>query len=298
MRFLTFRLSLPNGVIKGARYALSTVQVFLVKEISTRLVHSACSRLWVVLLFFTCILLHNYIKCKGWPFIKRYPSYVHTKLCAFFKDLNRCWDAFFFWLYACIHACCQVAFLSYLVITSLLWRNFALTSVTQPFIASVLYFAMLHLKLLNFALRSPRLGQRLICWRICLVCDLLYSNIGLLEWVTFETSTSQFLNWIRYSSSTRFLLSYKCWFVYALRQILVLSSYLLVLLTDLVCQICVTCLRSDLHQRNEFSRLVEPFDSYFCCKGFFSILYDGNRCFRCIRGWRPMDGITHLFRHL
>ena len=29
MRFLTFRLSLPNGVMKGFRYALSTVQVFL-----------------------------------------------------------------------------------------------------------------------------------------------------------------------------------------------------------------------------------------------------------------------------
>ena len=45
---------------------------------------------------FTCILLHNIIKCKGWPFTLRYPSYVHTKLCAFFEDLNCCWDAFSF----------------------------------------------------------------------------------------------------------------------------------------------------------------------------------------------------------
>ena len=36
--------------------------------------------------------------------------------------------------------------------------NFALTSVTQPFIASVSYFAMLHLKLSFFAKHNFRVG--------------------------------------------------------------------------------------------------------------------------------------------
>ena len=46
------------------------------------------------------------------------------------------------------------------------------------------------------------------------------------------------------------------------------SLFLLVLLTGLVCQICVTSLRSRLHQRSRLP--VELFDIYFCRKGILS----------------------------